>query len=183
MDAIEAITTRVTVPPAKMGEPGPNDAELATMVRAAAAAPDHGRLVPFRFLVVRGTARERLGVLFAGAGRGEAEAAKLAEGPARAPVLVLAVARLRPDHPKIPVEEQRAAAAAAVQNLLLAAHALGFAAKWATGRPAADPKVAAGLGLDADERLLAIVYLGTAIAAQPPPERPAPADLMRAWTG
>lgn len=189
MDVLEAMRTRATTPPVKMGEPGPDGAALRAMVEAAAAAPDHGKLEPFRFLVVRGDARARLGTLFAESARRErpgateAELRRQAEAPLRAPVLVVAVARVRRDHPKIPADEQRASAACAVQNLLLAAHALGFAAKWSTGWPASSPGVKAGLGLDGHEEIMAIVYLGTATSLQPPPPRPAAEALMREWRG
>ena len=182
MEAFEAILGRVTTPPAKMGDPGPDDAALRRMAEAAAAAPDHGKLEPFRFIAVRGAGRERLGGLFAEAAKleldhpSEAEVRKQAEAPLRAPLLLVAVARLPPG-------EQRQSAACAVQNLLLAAHALGFAAKWATGFPAASPHVKAGLGLGPHEEVAAIVYLGTAKARQTPPPRPAPDAILAEWPG
>ena len=69
MDALDAILTRRTVPPAKMGPPGPGEADLRRILAAGVAAPDHGLLRPWRFLVVRGAGRERLGELFADLGR------------------------------------------------------------------------------------------------------------------
>ncbi|MDW8341819.1 MAG: nitroreductase [Geminicoccaceae bacterium] len=189
MEALEALLTRRTVPPALMGEPGPDDRALATMFAAAAAAPDHGRLRPWRFLVVRGAARERLGALFARALAAEQpdlsaeEREKLRAAPSRAPLVIVAVARLDPAHPKIPEIEQIAAAAAAVQNLLLAAHALGFAAKWSTGKPAYSGLVREGLGLGAGERILGFVYLGSPKGAPAPIERPMPSDRVALWEG
>ncbi|MCS6779427.1 MAG: nitroreductase [Geminicoccaceae bacterium] len=189
MEALEAILSRRTVPPALMAEPGPDDAALAQLLAAAAAAPDHGRLKPWRFLVVRGEARARLGELVAAALAREhpeldaAELDKQRRAPTRAPVLVIAIARLDPGHPKIPEIEQIAAAAAAVQNLLLAAHAMGFAGKWATGRPAYSPGVAAGLGLAANERILGLLYLGSPKAAPAPVERAMPSDRVAVWRG
>ena len=94
MDALEAILTRSSVPPVKMGPPGPDDGQLRRILEAGAAAPDHGRLRPWRFLVVRGVARERLGELFASAALAkggevsEAEVEKQRSGPLRAPVVV-----------------------------------------------------------------------------------------------
>ena len=70
MDALDAILTRHTVPPAKMGPPGPDEAALRRILEAGAAAPDHGQLRPWRFLVVRGAGRARLGELFAAFVRG-----------------------------------------------------------------------------------------------------------------
>ena len=187
MQALEAILTRVTVPPVKMTEPGPDDAALGRMLEAAAAAPDHGRLSPWRFLLVQGAGRARLGDLFAEALAAErpetsdGEIAKQRQAPLRAPLIVVAVARIDPDHPKIPAWEQRASAACAAHNLLLAAHALGFAGKWATGGNAASPGVRRGLGLAAAEEITGLLYIGTAIEPQPLPLRPDPATIARAW--
>ncbi len=187
MQAIEAILSRVTVPPVKLGEPGPDDAALSRMLEAAAAAPDHGKLQPWRFLVVRGDGRAALGALFAAglaAGRAMSSAAELEKqrtAPLRAPLIIVAIARLTPDHPTIPVWEQEASAACAVQNILLAAHALGFAGKWATGGNAASPVVANGLGLGANERIVGLLYLGTAREPTAVPPRPAAAAIARPW--
>jgi len=190
MDALEALLGRRTVPPARMTGPGPDAAALERMFAAAAAAPDHGRLRPWRFLLVEGEARRALGELFA-RGLAEddpdldpAELARQREAPLRAPVIVLAIAVLDPDHPKIPEIEQIAAAAAAIQNLLLAAHALGFAGKWTTGRPAYSEGVRRGLGLGPNERILGILYLGTPTVGElPPVDRAMPADRVVRWTG
>ncbi|BCX19761.1 MAG: nitroreductase [Geminicoccaceae bacterium] len=190
MEALDALLGRRTVPPARMTGPGPDAVALERMFAAAAAAPDHGRLRPWRFLVVEGEARRALGELFA-AGLAEdrpdldpAELARQREAPLRAPVLVLAVAVLDPHHPKIPEIEQIAAAAAAVQNLLVAAHALGFAGKWATGRPAYSEGVRRRLGLGANERILGILYLGSPAGGDlPPVDRAMPADRVVRWSG
>src|SRR5919202_4729212 len=100
MDALEAILTRSSVPPVKMGLPGPDEAQLRRILEAGAAAPDHGKLRPWRFLVVRGTARERLGEVFANAvlakGGEQAEVEKQRSVPTRAPVVVVVVAKVRP---------------------------------------------------------------------------------------
>jgi nitroreductase len=187
MQALEAILTRVTVPPAKMAEPAPDDAALGRMLEAAAAAPDHGKLCPWRFLVIRGAGRERLGELFVQALLAERPATSAAElekqrnAPCRAPLIVVAIARLNPAHPKIPAWEQQASAVCAVHNLLLAAHAMGYAGKWATGSNAASHVVKDGLGLAADESIVGLLYLGTAAEAQLVPPRPAPATIARAW--
>lgn len=190
MEALEAIVGRRTVPPARMREPGPDETAMARMLEAAAAAPDHGRLRPWRFLLVRGEARRAFGELVARALAAEqpdldpAELARQREAPLRAPLIVVAVALLDPHHPKIPEIEQLAAAAAAIQNLLLAAHALGFAGKWATGRPAHSAAVRAALGLGAHDRILGILYLGSPDGAGLPPiDRGVPADRVIRWHG
>ena len=187
MDTLDAIRTRRTIPPAKMGPPGPDGAALERILAAAAAAPDHGPLRPLRFLVVSGAARARLGDLFAACVRrsfpdaSPEEIERQRAAPARAPVIVVVVAHLQPDHPKIPEIEQIAATGAAAQNLLLAAHALGFAAKWATGRQAHDAGVRAGLGLRPDDRIVGFVYLGSLAAPHEAPPRPGPDGLVSPW--
>lgn len=189
MDALDALLGRHTVSPAFMTEDGPSAAELARMLAAAVAAPDHGRLRPWRFLVVSGEARANLGALFARAlelRQPDAPAQALEQERQRAfraPVTVVVVAELQRDHPKIPEIEQIAAVAAATQNLLLAAHAMGFAAKWSTGKNAYDPEVAKGLGLAPEDRIIALVSIGR-LAADAPVVPHADADAHAAlWLG
>lgn len=187
MDALAAILTRHTFPPAKMGPPGPDDGALQRILEAGAAAPDHGVLRPFRFLVVRGTGRERLGQLFAEFVRRTAPGASAAEidkqrtAPTRAPVIVIVVAHVDSAHPKIPEVEQIAAVAAAAQNMLLAAHALGFAAKWATGKQAYDATVKAELGLAPADRIIGFLYLGSPAAPHEMPPRAGLDGLVAQW--
>lgn len=187
MDALEAILTRTTFPPAKMGPPGPDEAQLRRILEAGAAAPDHGCLRPWRFLVVRGSARERLGELFGRAvvakGGDAAELEKQRTSPLRASVVVAVVAKLRKDHPKIPEPEQVASAAAAMQNMLLAAHAQGLGAKWVTGKNAYDPVVREGLGLAAHDLITGFLFVGTPVAAHEGTARPALATVVEEWTG
>ena len=184
---IETIVGRPTVPPVKMGEPGPDADALARMLAAAAAAPDHGKLVPWRYLILRGEGRVRLGELFAAGvvaanpGATAAEVEKQRSAPSRAPLILVAIAHLTPDHAKIPEVEQMAAAAASVQNLLLAAHALGFAAKWATGANAYSDVVHRGLGLCEDDRILGFIYLGSRIRHHEPSPRPPIESFTEEW--
>jgi nitroreductase len=187
MDALEALLTRRTVPPAKMGPPGPDEAALRLILEAGAAAPDHGQLRPSRFLVVRGAGRERLGELFAAFARRQvpepsaAEIEKQRTAPLRGSVIVVVVARIDQAHPKIPEVEQIAAVAAAMQNMLLAAHALGFAAKWATGKQAYDHSVKAGLGLADADRVIGFLYLGSYAAEHAPPPRAGLDGVVAEW--
>ena len=187
MDALTAILTRHTFPPAKMGGPGPDEDALRRILEAGAAAPDHGLLRPFRFLVVRGAGRERLGEVFAAFVRRAApdssagEIDKQRTAPLRAPVIIVAAARIDPAHPKIPEVEQVAAVAAAAQNMLLAAHALGFAAKWTTGKQAYDATVKAELGLSETDRIIGFLYIGGAGGAHEAPPRPALDGLVAEW--
>lgn len=189
MDAIEALLTRRTVPPVKITDPGPDEAQLRRILEAGLAAPDHGKLRPWRFLVVEGEARARLGELFGAALAAEhpdwsaAEIAKHRDGPTRAPSILIVAAKVRPDVEKVPVVEQIASAAAAAQNMALAAHAQGLAVKWATGKPAYSPGVKRGLGLGPDDVIVAILYIGAYGTDHPAPPRPGPEGLVQRWEG
>ena len=164
MDAVELLLQRVSSP--ILQEPGPDDATLEIMFQAALRAPDHARLRPWRFLVVSGDARLALGELLvqtAVAGQPDLSVeaqARVRAAPLRAPTLVLAICSLK-EHPKVPEIEQKMSMAAAVQSLLLAAHALGVGGIWRTGELCYRPALAEGLGLADNEQLLGFVYLGT----------------------
>jgi len=167
MEALEAVLTRQSVAPAFLGEPGPDDTALERILAAGACAPDHGRLRPWRFIVIRGPARERLGEVFVEAlARRQPDAPEAAieqerMRPLRAPLLIAVAATVARQHPKIPEIEQILSTAAAAQNILLAAHAQGFGAKWLTGANAYDEHVKGALGLAPDDRLLGFIHLGT----------------------
>jgi nitroreductase len=114
--ALQAMLSRYSVGPKHLLEPGPSDAELRLMVQAALRAPDHGELLPFRFKLVRGAARQRMAELFAAAaraaGKDEAGAALDAERALKPPITVAVLARIDLGHPQVPAHEQWAAAAA-----------------------------------------------------------------------
>jgi len=173
MDAIAALLGRASCP--KVVPPGPTPEQLGVILQAGSRAPDHGRMQPFRFLVIEGEARERLGELMAQAlARRQAAAAPSAlDGERakalRAPTIVAVAAALRPN-PKVPDVEQIVAAGVACQNMLLAAHALGLGAFWRTGPAAYDAGVKAGLGLDESDAIVGFLYFG--VPAGVPPERP-----------
>jgi nitroreductase len=175
VEALECILTRRST--GRLTGPGPDAAAVRRLAEAATAAPDHGLLRPWRFVVVRGEARVVLGEAFARAQAGaepdapEAALEATRGKPLRAPLIVTVVASPQPS-PKIPEWEQHASAAAAAQNLCLAAHALGYAAMWRTGWFAHAPEVRAQLGLDEHESVTAWVYLGTPVEGWQAPPRP-----------
>lgn len=162
---IETLLSRQSLGGKHLAEPGPDDAALALMAAAALRAPDHAELVPFRFAVVRGAARERLAALFAdsarAAGKGDEAAALDAERAWQAPVTVAVLARIDMGHPLVPAHEQWVAVGAALANLLNAAHALGYAGKMLSGAKVRDPAVQAAF-CRAGETLVGWVALGTA---------------------
>ena len=166
MDTLTAITTRRSA--GKLGAPGPTRSQLADILDAGTRAPDHGRLSPWRFIVLEGKARERLGAAMAALKKrnkpeaGEAELQSERAKADRAPVIVAVAAR--PTLGKIPEVEQLLTVGASVQNMWLAAHALGLGAMWKTGEAAYDDAVKAELGFEPGDKIVAFLYLGTVLS-------------------
>ena len=185
MQAIDALLKRRSAK--TLIEPAPDDGALELLLASAARAPDHGRLRPWRFIVIRGAARERLGRLMADQLL-RAQPAVSAESlqrerqkALRAP-LIIVVAAIKNDSAKIPAIEQILSAGAAAQNILLAATALGFGAMWKTGGAAYDPMVKVALGLEANDAIVGFLYLGTAPAdGIPPPAQAQWQDKVSYW--
>ena len=183
MDAITALLSRNSA--ARLVEPAPAGAAREQLFRAALRAPDHARLQPWRFLVVEGEARAALGDALARAmarhaGESDAQALeKLRANPLRAPLVLVLVAELR-EHPKVPEIEQLLSTACAAQNMLLAAHALGFGGIWRTGPVTYTAELREELGLGARERVIGFLYLGTPEGpAKPLPEVAVDAHFRR----
>jgi nitroreductase len=170
----------------RLTEPAPTAADLHRILEAATLAPDHETLRPWRFVVLTGAAKVAFGQVLAKAfearcadraadvvpAKREKELSKLG----RAPMVVVAAAICRPSD-KVPFVEQFAAAAAAVQNMLLAATALGYGSMWRTGDPAYDPMVKEALGLTPDDAIVGFVYLGTPFTDGRAPGERSPVDL------
>ena len=186
MDALDLLLNRVSV--TRLVDPAPTAEQLHVMFRAALRAPDHGQLRPWRFLVIEGQARDRLGELLAEALRlrqpdaSEEVLQKPYKMPLRAPMLVAVIACPVP-HPKVPQSEQVLAVGCAAHGLLLAAHAQGLGAVWRTGEFAYDRHVAEGLGLMATEQLLGFIYLGTPAGGLRTPPALEPEAFVSRWDG
>jgi len=163
MEVVQAIFTRRSVPVVKP-DPIPHDV-VEFLLACAVQAPNHHHVRPWRFVVIQGTARERLGDIFAEVMHDQfpelPEAALIKERskPLRAPLLI-AVGVDLPEDPRVLELENICAAAAATQNLLLAAHSLGLAGMWRTGKPALSPQVKTFLGLKPEQPLIAFLYIG-----------------------
>lgn len=170
VDLLTALHQRRSCP--QLVEPGPGPDELRELLTAACSAPDHGRLRPWRFIVVDTTALGPLGDVFAAAhverdpGAGPAELDRTRAKTRRGPMIVVVVGIPGP-HPKVPLWEQRASAACVAYGLVLAAHARGYGAMWRTGWLGTAPKVRAYLGLAHGEEVTGWIHLGT--PAGPPP--------------
>lgn len=185
MQAIDALLKRRSAK--TLTDPAPDEGALALLLECGARAPDHGRLRPWRFIVIRGAGRERLGKLMAGQLQRKLPTASAEtlererQKPLRAP-LIIAVAAVCNSTAKIPAIEQILAAGAAAQNMMLAATALGFGSMWKTGDVAYDDTVKAALGLQAQDAIVGFLYLGTAPAdAVPPPARAQWEDRVSYW--
>jgi nitroreductase len=168
VDALEAIFARRSI--GRLKAPAPNEDDLDMILRAAAVAPDHNTLRPWKFVVLEGEAKDAFGAVLADAYRARCEAAGTQVVPAkeekertklgRAPMVVV-VATINRNDDVIPFVEQFAAGAAATQNILLAATAMGYGSMWRTGDPAYDESVKAALGLSVADAIVGFVYLGT----------------------
>ena len=168
--------------------PAPDGGDLDLILDAALRAPDHGRLRPWRIVLIRGAAREALGEVFAAALKRRdptATAPLIARRRARAlaaPLLIGIGAVVRPDHP-VPETEQLLSAAAAAMNLLNALHLLGYGGMWVTGADCYDPVVNAALGFQSPDRLIGFIYAGTPKGQEPAAPRPARSDHVIDWPG
>jgi nitroreductase len=176
-DALELLRTRRSIKPIELLGPPPSAAEIETLLTVASRVPDHGKLAPWRFIVFEGDARLAAGEAIAAAFRTnypQADAEQVATERrrlARAPLVIAVVSRASP-HVKIPEWEQVLSAGAAAMSLVLAAHALGYAASWITEWYAYDRRVLDAFGLGANERVAGFVHVGR--ARQPAPDRPRP---------
>jgi nitroreductase len=160
-EALALLTRRRSTKIVHFTDPGPSSAELDTLIRLAARVPDHGKLGPWRFVIIEGEARARAGEALAAVVAGDVDAKQKArETFARAPTCVLVVSTAAP-HPKIPEWEQQISAGAACYALLIAAHAMGYGGCWLTGWPAYDESARAALGLAPHERIAGFLHLGT----------------------
>jgi nitroreductase len=181
---IDFLLSRASVK--ELSEPGPNDAELKTIFEAAVRAPDHGKLRPWRFFVIRGDARTRLSELFVAGvkrrepGATEGQIDKERGKPLRAPVTIAIVVKTVVGH-KVPEIEQALSAGSAAMNILNAIHAMGYGAKWVTGANCYDPEFKKDFGLDPTDQLIGFIHVGTSKENPTEPERPDAAQFMVEW--
>ena len=186
MQAIDALIQRHSA--RALTAPPPDEGALELIFASAAAAPDHGRLRPWRFIVIQGNALERFGDLLADQLRrahpsSTEESLQRERQKARRAPMILVVAAICTPGGKIPVIEQILAAGAAAQNVMLAALALGFNSMWKTGAPAYDEQVKTALGIEAKDAIVGFMYVGTDASKPDTPPRPDWHDLVRHWEG
>ena len=175
----------------RLTEPGPDDDELRRILEAAVSAPDHLELRPWRFVVLRGEAKDAFGevlvesylarVAAVGGQPSDGQLKKERTKLGRAP-LVVVVCAVNQHSDEIPWIEQVLAAGAATENMLLAAWALGYASMWRTGAAAYDHKVLHALGLSDADAIVGFIYLGTPQEGRElPPHEPVLDGVVAEW--
>jgi len=180
------LLTRRSVGSAFLKEPGPDAAELEQMLTIATRVPDHGKLTPWRLVVIEGDARQKAGdrlAEIAARKNPDADAASIEMERGRflpAPLTIGVISAPKPN-PKIPEIEQLLSAGNVAFNLVHAAHALGFAASWVTRWYAFDPEAAAMLGARDGERFVGFVQIGTPTAVIEDRDRPRLDDIVSRW--
>jgi nitroreductase len=168
MELIEGLVSRTSA--GKLAAPGPTPEQLSRMLDAAAHAPDHGRLRPWRLIVLDDALRAGFAAAAVEGRRARAPAPTeeqlRIEGEKiwRSPTIVVVGCVVDRRQTKVPEVEQLLAAGAAAQNLMLAAHGLGLGAMWKTGPAAYDPGVKRAVGLAPEDHIVAIMHLGTRVA-------------------
>lgn len=186
-EMLARLETRRSAPLRGLVEPGPTPQELERMLRLAARVPDHGRLVPWRFIVIEGDARralgERLDALYARQNPGlpAAKADMWTLYLLRAPVTVVLVSR--PDRgAKVPEWNQVLSAGAAGMALTVAASALGFATQWLLKWPGRDAEATALLGLTPAEKVAGFIHIGRPVRESEDRPRPALDEVVTYWS-
>lgn len=186
LSALALLDARRSVPAKQLTDPAPDGETLLRLLQSAVRVPDHGKRTPWRFLAIRGDARDALGERLATRGRerdpdaGEAAIEKDRARFSHAPLVIVVIAQLGPDE-KIPEQERLLSAGCVCFALLQAAQAAGFGAQWLTGWPAYDTEVARWLGLGEHEHVAGFIHIGTPKLDAPERERPDPRMLLTEW--
>jgi nitroreductase len=186
MDAMELLRTRYSA--SRLGAPSPSAQAVHAMLESAARVPDHGRLQPWRLILIEGEARLALGDLLAeGLSRrdplADDQALDRERGKALRAPLIIVVATRCDRSARIPVVEQIVSAGAAAHSLMLAAFAQGLGAMWRTGEPAYDHAVQNALGIGADDSIVGFIYVGTDVGGPSSRPRRSPDEFAHYWPG
>lgn len=177
--------SRRTTLPKRLTEPGPDPQQQQAILRAAAAAPDHDQLLPWRFIEIPAARRSALGEAFATAllerdpHATAEEAAQAQEKAYRSPWLILAVARLRDEHTGISTHDRLVSAGAAIQNMLLMATALGYGSSLTSGKAMESLALRDLFRLTPGEHALCFINIGTVATKRHPRPRP---DVAAYWS-
>lgn len=185
-DPLALLLKRRSTPTRQLGGAPPDRATLNRLLEAAIRVPDHGKLEPFRLILLEGDAKLRFGERLAARASRRASLSETQQEKERlrytfAPLVIAVIARVDPDH-KVPVVEQQLSAGCVAYNLLLAASAVGLGAQWLTGWAAYDAEVAAILGLAAHEQTVGFVHVGQPAEDVAERSRPALDSVLSVWT-
>ncbi|WKE64096.1 NAD(P)H nitroreductase [Gallaecimonas kandeliae] len=181
MDALELLLSRTSDP--QLTEPAPSGEALETLFQAALRVPDHGGLKPFRFVLIEGEGRGRLGKVCQRAlladqpDADEAARTKALHLLERAPLVIAVISRIQA-HPKVPAFEQQLTAGLAVQAMQMAAVAQGFGGIWRTGSYATHALVRQALGVEGEDEIVGFLYLGTPVKTKLKVPRPDSAPFV-----
>jgi nitroreductase len=184
MDAMELLRTRFSA--LKLGEPAPSAQAVHAMLESAARAPDHGRLQPWRLILIEGDARLDFGKVLAEALSrrnllaNEQALAREREKALRAPLIIVVATRCDRSA-KIPIIEQIVSAGCAAHSIMLAAVAAGLGAMWRTGEPAYDNAVKGALGIEPDDLIVGFIYVGTDIGGPGARPQRASREFSQHW--
>ena len=180
--ALTLIHSRLYISPKWLGDPGPDREQIEKILSAAGAAPDHGRLTPWRLIIIPPERRHLLAETFADAlAERDDEATEVQKQEARAkasrgPFLVMVVARLDPELGPTHPQERIISAGCAIQNMLLVAHAMGFGAGLSSGRALYSKRMKLLFELSAHEEPLCFLSVGTVLRRKAQRPRPVMAD-------
>lgn len=185
MDALTALQTRRSTKPKELGHRAPSATELETILTIATRVPDHGKLAPWRIVLLEGAGRARLGAIAAERFAAlypqdatekhlEAERQRFTRAP-----LVLAVLSTPKESAKAPRWEQELSAGAVCTNILHACHALGYGAAWLSEWAAFDPVIIKALGGDIDSKIAGFIHIGDKLAEPEERERPLLGDVVQ----
>jgi nitroreductase len=185
--ASQWMAARQTVLPKRLVAPGPSAAELEQLFQAAAAAPDHDLINPWRFLIMPEHKRADLGELFAAAllerdpSASSDELAQARDKALRAPLLMLLIVDESKGSAEIDMHERVLSAGCAVQNLMLLAQTMGYGSGLTSGKALKAASFRAGLGLGASEHAVCFLSVGTVSSRKPFKARPEVAQFTRVW--
>lgn len=183
---LSLLRTRRSAKPRVIAGPGPTAHELDEILTIAARTPDHGKLTPWRFVVIEDDQRDAFGALLREALSKEDDCAPIArhnkedEFAHYGGTLVVLISAPEQGH-KIPVWEQELSCGAAGMNLMLGAQALGFDVGWVTGWRAYSPHVTQGV-CEPGERIAGFVFIGKSTVDLEERPRPEPGEVVRRWT-
>jgi len=182
-ETLELLAQRRSCTPQTLAAPAPEGQELQDLLRLAARAPDHGKLSPWRFILVRGKAKAELAARYEALAKNRPDPEKAAGVlfKLKTPPLAIVVVSRVTDGP-IPAWEQLLSSGAVCENLLIAATAMGYGANWITDWYSYDPKATAVLGLNENEQVAGVVLIGTPTEAPLERVRPELDQIVTEWT-